>query len=226
MLAVEGYRVLRYDTRGHGQSASPPGPYSLARLATDVVDLIDSLSIKRVHFVGVSMGGMIGQTLALTHADRLLSLTLANSPCNYTEEQIVLWQQRAQSVLDNGIESVKPALMQRWFTDHAASQGLPGYEFIDRAFSEFSADSFAAATAAVCEIDTRDELHRINIPTLLFGSHDDPGVPVAVSNLMAERIPDAQLHWLNPSRHLATLEQVEPFNTILREFIHNNSGEK
>lgn len=222
MPAVQEYRVLRYDTRGHGQSDSPPGPYSLARLAADVVELIDSLSIDRLHFVGVSMGGMIGQTIALAHADRLLSLTLANSPCSYTDAQIALWKQRAQSVLDNGIESVKPALMQRWFTDDAAIRYIAGYEFIDRAFSEFSAASFAAATAAVCEIDTRDELHRINTPTLLFGSEDDPGVPVEVSNLMAERIPDAQLHWLTPSRHLATLEQVDTFNTILQNFLNHN----
>ena len=221
--AVDGFRVLRYDTRGHGQSDSPSGPYSLARLATDVVELIDSLSIERMHFVGVSMGGMIGQTLALANAERLLSLTLANSPCNYTEAQIVLWRERAQSVLENGIDSVKPALMQRWFTDHAASDGLPGYQFIDKAFSEFSSSSFAAATEAVAGINTCDDLQRITLPTLLFGSHDDPGVPVEISNLMAEKIPDAQLYWLDPSRHLATLEQVDTFNTILREFLHQKS---
>lgn len=221
--AVNEFRVLRYDTRGHGQSDSPPGPYSLSRLAHDVIELIDALSIDQLHFVGVSMGGMIGQTLALTQADRLLSLTLANSPCNYTDAQIDLWKQRAQQVLEDGIESVKPALMQRWFTDHAAAHKLPGYEFISKAFSEFSAQSFAAATAAVCEINTRNELHKINMPTLLFGSDDDPGVPIEVSNLMAERIPDAQLHWLAPTRHLATLEQVDTFNTILGEFLTHNS---
>jgi len=221
--AVEGYRILRYDTRGHGQSDCPPGPYSLAGLAGDVIEVIDALSIERVHFVGVSMGGMIGQTLALANPDRLLSLTLANSPCNYTDAQIVLWRERAQEVQDRGIDSVKPALMERWFTDEAATERLPGYEFIDQAFSNFTAQSFDAATAAICQIDTRDDLHRIEVPTLLFGSPDDPGVPVAVSELMAERIPNASLHWLAPSRHLATLEQVESFNRILRSFLNEHA---
>ncbi len=217
--AVEGYRILRYDTRGHGQSDSPPGPYSLGQLTRDVIELIDALSIERVHFVGVSMGGMIGQTLALAHADRLLSLTLANSPCAYTDAQVELWRTRAQDVVDNGIETVKPALMQRWFSDQAEFNRIPGYQFIDQAFSEFSAHSFAAATAAICEINTTDALYRINVPTLLFGSPDDPGVPVEVSELMAERIPKAQLHWLAPSRHLASLEQVDTFNRILGSFL-------
>jgi len=221
--AVQGYRILRYDGRGHGQSDCPAGPYSLSLLTCDVIELIDSLAIERMHFVGVSMGGMIGQTLALSHAERLLSLTLANSPCNYTDAQVSLWHERAQTVVDSGIDSVKPALMRRWFTDQAAIARTPGYAFIDRAFSNFSADSFAANTAAISQINTRNELHRINVPTLLFGSPDDPGVPVDVSELMAERIPDSRLHWLAPSRHLATLEQVDPFNNILRGFLAEQS---
>ena len=198
-------------------------PYSLSQLAFDVIELLDSLSIGRVHFVGVSMGGMIGQTLALEHAGRLISLTLANSPCQYTEAQIALWGERAQCVADNGIDSVKSALMQRWFTDQAAVDRPAGYQFIEQAFSQFSVDSFVAATAAVCQIDTGKELHRIHTPTLLFGSPDDPGVPVEVSEYMAQQLPNAQLHWLAPSRHLATLEQVETFNGILNGFLAEHS---
>lgn len=221
--AVEGYRVLRYDTRGHGQSDSPAGPYSLNLLANDVVELIDYLQIDRLHFVGVSMGGMIGQTLALKQQERLLSLTLANSPCNYTDGQIDLWRERAQYVADHGVASVKAALMQRWFTDEAAVNRVPGYEFIEKTFSNFSAASFVAATAAVCQIDTRETLKQINTPTLLFGSRDDPGVPVAVSEYMLEQLPVAELHWLTPSRHLATLEQVDTFNSVLHSFLKKHS---
>ncbi len=215
--------MLRYDIRGHGSSQCSPGPMSLARLAEDVIELLDVLTLDRVHFVGVSMGGMIGQTLALAHADRLLSLTLANSPCQYSDAQIDLWRERAQSVLDNGIDSVKDALMQRWFSDQAAAKRVHGYQYIDSAFSRFSPASFAAATEAICQIDTSDQLHQINAPTLLIGSPDDPGVPVEVSKLMAARIPNAQLHWLAPSRHLATLEQPEQFNAILRMFLQSCS---
>jgi len=169
------------------------------------------------------MGGMIGQTFALEHANRLLSLTLANSPCHYSAAQIALWAERSQLVLDNGIESVKSALMQRWFSDQAAAVGAPGYQYIDNAFSQFTPASFAAATAAICQINTKDQLHRIRTSTLLIGSPDDPGVPVEVSELMAELIPHSQLHWLAPSRHLATLEQPDRFNAILRTFLEECS---
>jgi 3-oxoadipate enol-lactonase len=221
--AVDGYRILRYDTRGHGQSDCPPGPYTLQRLATDVIDLINALSIDKMHFVGVSMGGMIGQTLALQHADRLTSLTLANSPCHYSEAQVALWLERSQLVSEQGIAAVKEVLMQRWFTDQAAKDQSPGYVYIDQAFSRFSAESFAAATAAICQINTTEDLRRISLPVLLFGSPDDPGVPVEVSELMADRIPDSTLHWLAPSRHLATLECVEDFNRLLQTFLSKNS---
>lgn len=219
LAAADGFKVLRYDARGHGQSDSPAGPYSLSRMADDVVELLDFLSLKHVHFVGVSMGGMIGQTLALTQSSRLLSLTLANTPSRYTKEQVLLWQERADQVAKHGIESVKPALMERWFTDEAAVHRIAGYEFINQVFSEFSAKSFAAATAAVSTIDTTDKLHTIKVPTLLFGSRDDPGVPIEVTEYMAKQIADCRLHWLSPARHLATLEQVGMFNQLLKEFL-------
>lgn len=218
--AFEGFNVLRFDARGHGRSDHPAGPYSLSQMAKDVVDLLDLLDIEYVHFVGVSMGGMIGQTLALSHRDRLLSLTLANSPCAYSPQQIALWRERAQLVLEQGIEAVRPVLMERWFTDEAASSGLPGYRFMDRAFTEFSPASFAAATEAICQIDTCERLGEVTVPALIVGSQDDPGVPVSVSEMMADRIPEAELHWLTPARHLATLEQPEGFNRIVRKFLN------
>ncbi len=217
--AFDGFRVLRYDARGHGGTDRPAGPYSLKQLADDVVALLDRLQLGIVHFVGVSMGGMVGQTLALDHADRLASLTLANSPCRYTPAQVSLWRERAQLVLEQGVNAVQPALMACWFTDEAAQRRSPGYCFMERAFGSFSATSFAAATEAISRIDTCDRLASIAVPTLLFGSRDDPGVPVSVSEMMARRIVQAELHWLEPARHLASLERADEFNRIIRQFL-------
>ena len=218
MPAFEGLRVLRYDTRGHGKSSAPEGPYSLSMLANDTVALLDHLKIDRVHFAGVSMGGMIGQTLALEHPDRISSLALINTTPEYSDAQKVLWRERAEVVLREGIGSVQAALMERWFTDEAIANSLPGYSYMHDVVSRFRPESFDAVTAAMCELDTTTRLGNIGVPTLVVAAPDDPGVPPELSETLAREIPDAQLHWLKPARHLATLEHVETFNELARLF--------
>ena len=219
MPAFNGYRVLRYDTRGHGRSSAPPGPYALSALAGDVVGLLDGLGIERVHFAGVSMGGMIGQTIALEHGGRLASLALINTTPEYSDDQRRLWRERAEIVLRDGIEAVHANLMERWFTDEAIAVQSPGYVYMMDVVNRFAPSSFDAVTAAMCELDTSARLARIDVPTLVVAAPEDPGVPVALSERLAERIPDAELHWLSPARHLATLEHVEAFNRLISDFL-------
>ncbi len=219
MPAFEGFQVLRYDTRGHGQSSAPAGPYNLSMLAGDTARLLDHLEIRDVHFFGVSMGGMIGQTLALEHPERVVSLALINTTPEYSAEQRVLWRERAGIVLKSGIGAVQEALMERWFTDEAIENQQPGYVYMNDIVARFRPASFDAVTAAMCELDTTSRLGAIAAPTLVVAAPDDPGVPPHLSETLAREIPTSELHWLTPARHLATLEHVETFNDLARNFL-------
>ena len=145
LAAFEGFRVLRYDTRGHGGSDAPPGPYRLEMLAADVAGLQDALGIERVHFCGVSIGGQIAQTFALDYPERVASLILVNTTCEYSDDQVARWRERARQVLDEGIEPLHATLMARWFTDEAVARQPPGYCYMAEAIRRFPPQSFAAA---------------------------------------------------------------------------------
>ena len=217
--AFDGFRVLRYDTRGHGESDAPRGPYRLEALAADVAGLQDALGIGRVHFCGVSLGGQIAQTFALDYPERVASLILVNTTCEYSGEQVALWRDRARQVVEEGIEPLHAALMARWFTDEAAEEQLPGYRYMADAIRRFRPESFAAAAEAMCGLNTTPRLPRIATPTLVIGTPEDPGAPRVVTEKMARLIPGASLEWLTPARHLSSLEHPERFNALVRAFL-------
>ncbi|MEM1160321.1 MAG: alpha/beta fold hydrolase [Pseudomonadota bacterium] len=213
--ALRPFRAIRFDTRGHGASGRSDGPYSLSQMAGDVLKLMDHLDLEKAHYVGVSMGGMIGQTLAIEHPDRLLSLALVNTTPRYSEAQRTQWRDRAEGVLWNGIEPIHGDLMRRWFTDEALSNDHNGARYIADVIRRFDRRSFVSVTAAMCELDTLEQLGSIRVPTLVVAAPDDPGVPREVSKRLASSIPGATLEWLHPARHLASLEHVETFNRLL-----------
>ncbi|MDA1100830.1 MAG: alpha/beta fold hydrolase [Proteobacteria bacterium] len=217
--AFEGFKVLRYDTRGHGRSDAPPGPYTLEMLAADVAGLQDALGIERVHFCGVSLGGQIAQTFALAYPERLASLILVNTTCEYTEAHVAMWRARARQALDGGIEAVHGPLMARWFTAEAAEQRTPGYLYMDKVVRNFAPESFQSASEAMCMLGTTERLPEIAAPTLIIATPEDPGAPREVSEKMARLIPNATLAWLEPARHLSSLEHPERFNRLVRDFL-------
>jgi len=226
--ALGDYRVLRYDSRGHGASDKPAGDYTLSEMAGDVANLLDALDIEQVDFCGVSMGGMIGQTLTLEHPARVRSLTIGNTPCEYDATQLQAWRDRASLVTAKGIESVHEDLLARWFTEDARTAKTPGCEYVGEVMNNFLPRCFASATAAMCGLNTTSRLTQITQPVMIIASSDDPGVPVATAELMAKTIPNAQLHWLDPSRHLATLEHPDRFNQLFVDFldsVHQRGGQ-
>ena len=219
LTALAGFRVLRFDARGHGQTSRPDGPYTVGDMTDDAIALMNRLGIEHAHYVGVSMGGMVGQHLGFGHGDRLRSLTLLNTAPRYARTQQQLWRDRAAEVLDRGTEHLHDTMMRRWFTDQEVDTSGPGYRYMSAAFRRFHPKTFAACALALADLDTVDQLSQIRIPTMVIAAPDDPGIPPEMSELLAAQIPGAVLHWLTPARHLASLEHVETFNSQLQRFL-------
>lgn len=223
--ALSAYRVIRYDTRGHGQSELPPGPYRLDDLADDVIGLLDALGIEQVHYFGISMGGRIGQNIALRFPQRLASLGLITTTCAPNEDELEDRRDRMAAVRRDGIEAQHDRNMQRWFTDQALRDQIPGVRIMSHAFRSFSPQAFEWVAGAILNDSNRaDDLKRITAATLIVASPDDPGVPRETSELMRDEIPRSEFHWLSPAKHLATLEHSERFNQIMIDFLAKHAG--
>ena len=220
--AFEGFRVLRHDARGHGESDKPPGPYTLAMMADDLLGLLDGLSIDRVHLCGVSMGGMISQTLAIAAPERVASLALVNTTCEYDAEQVQGWRDRAALVDREGVAPLFDMLMTRWFTEDAAARRTPGYRYMEACLRRFEPKAFTAVSAAISDLNTASGLATLTMPRIVIATKDDPGVPTAMSELMARELGVAP-QWIGPAQHLATLEHPDRFNRMIRTFLLENS---
>jgi len=213
------FRVLRYDTRGHGGSDAPPGVYTLAHLVDDVIGLLNKLAIDRVHWIGLSMGGMIGQGMALSHSDRLESLVLADTAAIIPDEAQPIWQERIDAVRQKGMAAVAEATLQRWFTPNYLNQKLPEIDQIRRQILMTPVAGYIGCSEAIRRLNYLDRLAAIQTPTLIMVGADDPGTPVAASEAMHARIPGSKLMVIPAAAHLSNIEQAEIFNTNLMTFL-------
>ena len=213
------FQVLRYDIRGQGSSDAPSGAYTLELLAEDVIGLLDALSINEVHFVGLSVGGMIGQALALNHAHRLTSLALCDTASVIPQEAQPLWEERIKKVLSKGMDALLDETMERWFTPAFLKQGSPMLEIIRKQILATSVQGYLGCAEAIRRLNYLDRLSAIKIPTLIMVGEDDPGTPVSASKAIHERISNSKLVILPSARHLSNVEQSEAFNANLLAFL-------
>ncbi len=213
------FQVLRFDTRGHGDSDAPQGAYSFEQLAMDAIGLMDALKIDRVHFVGLSMGGMIGQGLALDYADRLKSLALCDTAAIMPDETDPIWQQRIEAAGEKGLQGQVDETLERWFRPEYLQQNPPEVEMIRRQILATPVAGYIGCCEAIRRLKYLDRLSKITLPTLIVVGEEDPGTPVAASEAMHERISDSRLVVLPSARHLSNIEQSEAFNAALMEFL-------
>jgi 3-oxoadipate enol-lactonase len=213
------FRVLRYDTRGHGGTESPPGAYTLEMLGEEAIALLDALKIRRVHFVGLSMGGMIGQYLGLKHPARLRSLALCSTAAVIPQEAQPLWDERIEAARTKGLRALADATMERWFRSAYLQKNAPMLGIIRRQFLETSAEGFIGCCAAIRRLNFIDRLPEIRIPTLILVGEEDPGTPVSASRAIHEKIPGSKLVILPAAKHLANIEKAEEFNSALLSFL-------
>jgi 3-oxoadipate enol-lactonase len=213
------YRVLRYDTRGHGGTDAPAGPYSLAQLADDARALLKALGIARTHWVGLSMGGMIGQTLALTTPEVLQSLSLCDTSSRVPPEARPLWDERIAVAETKGMEPHVEPTIARWFTPKFIESRPDVVEPVRDLIRRTSARGYAGCGHAIRALDLTDRLGAIRLPTLIIVGAQDVGTPVAASQVIHERIKGSELVILDPASHLSNLEQPEAFTRAVEAFL-------
>jgi len=216
---VEGYRVLRYDTRGHGGSDAPAGPYTLDALGDDVIGLLDALDIERVHWVGLSMGGMIGQNLALRHPQRLVSLVLCDTTSRVPEEARSIWDERIAVAEKSGMQALCDETMQRWFTPPFLEADGPELGAIRAQFLSTPTSGYVGCCQAIRDLDYTDRLAEIHLPVHVLVGADDPATPPAASRTIQEKIADASLTVIDDASHLCNVEQPDAFNRALIGFL-------
>ena len=210
------FRVLRYDTRGHGGSGPCGDACTLDVLGGDVLRLLDALDIERAHFCGISMGGLTGLWLGVHAGQRLRSLVVANSAACIGSA--AAWNERAALVEANGMDEVAKGAAGRWFTP-AFSERAPGVvAALADGLRRCDAAGYAACCRALAGADLRASLGAIAVPTLLIGGRHDPVTTVADLEFMRERIPGAQGTVLEAS-HLSNIEAQDAFTAELRAFL-------
>jgi 3-oxoadipate enol-lactonase / 4-carboxymuconolactone decarboxylase len=216
------YRVLRYDTRGHGRSQVVDAPITIDDLAADLVGLLDGLGIARAHVVALSLGGMIGQALASRYPDRVASLTLMATSAYMPSQQS--WDERATLVRAQGTAAIVEATMGRWFTPGYPSQAPERVSPVREAFVAVDPVGYAVCCNAIGRMDLRPVIGQISVPTLVIAGADDPATPVPMAEEIRSTIPGAEMIVLPRAAHLLAVEQAEKVGAYLVSFLDLHRG--
>jgi 3-oxoadipate enol-lactonase len=210
------FRVLRYDTRGHGQSAVTPGPYSIEQLADDVVAMLDQRGVDRASFCGLSMGGMIGMFLAARVPHRLHKLVLSNTtPKIGTAES---WNDRIETVRQKGMGGVVDGILERWYTPPFRTRSPATVEWTRQMLLHTPPDGYCACCAAIRDADLWHTMATLPVPTLIIAGAKDPATSASEGRRMAEHIPGSQYLEL-AAAHLSNIEAKEAFTMAVARFL-------
>lgn len=212
----KSFYVLRYDTRGHGESAVSPGPYTFEQLGGDVVHLLDALKIDRAYFCGLSMGGMTGLWLSLQAAERFNKLIVSGTSAKFGSPEI--WNPRIATVRANGMQAVAAAVVERWFTPEFRARAPETVLATQHMLELSSPEGYIACCAALRDSDMRESLASIRIPTLVMSGAKDPVSPPSDGRFLAEKISGAQYVEL-PAAHLANVEAAAEFSESVNTFL-------
>src|ERR1700733_8122524 len=210
------FPILRYDTRGHGKSSVTPGNYTIDQLGRDVLGLLDSLRLNRVHFCGLSMGGAIGIWLGIHAPNRLHRLVISNSAARIGTPEG--WNARIATVRKDGMKPVAAAVVERWFTPEFRASSGEQVARMQNMLENSPPEGYASCCAAIRDMDQREEIARIKIPTLVIYGGRDPVIPIPDAEFLAERITGAEKLNL-PAAHLSNIEQAGAFTEAVGNFL-------
>ena len=219
-LLAGGWRVLRLDMRGHGGSDPVAGDYTMAALADDVALSLDFLGIDKVHYIGLSIGGMIGQAFAIGHGQRLLSSMLCDTGPATPPGGKEAWGPRIETVTKAGsLEPLGDGTMERWFTDAFKPRNPKRWAEIRSTIVNTTPQGYLGCAAAILNFDFVPKLPSVKVPTLVVCGDDDQGTPPAANKRIAELIPGGRYVGIANARHFPNVEHPEVFNKIMMEWL-------
>ncbi|HYA42594.1 MAG TPA: 3-oxoadipate enol-lactonase [Syntrophobacteraceae bacterium] len=213
------YRILRLDTRGHGGSSAPQGPYTMEMLAGDVIGLLDRLGARRTHFVGISMGGMIGEVLACRYPHRLEKLVLCNTVGRVAPEMGPIWEERIRTAQTEGMEALAEQTLERWLSTEFRLNRSEITGWIRNMILNTSVPGYTGCCRAISIFDFLDELTNAAAPTLIVTGEKDEHAPVSAAEEIQKRIAGAELAVMPGAMHLSNIESADLFNSRLAGFL-------
>ena len=216
------FRVVRYDTRGHGASIAPAGAYTLDILGRDVLAVLDDLDIERAHFCGISMGGLTGQWLGVHAAERIDKLIVANTAARIGSLQG--WRERAALVRARGMDEVASGAAGRWFSPAFVQQRPEVAQRLTDQLRAIDSQGYAGCCDALSVADLRQEIGKITAPMLVIAGSSDPVTTVDDARFIVERVPGARIATLDAS-HLSNIEAAQAFNSAVLAFLRDSDGE-
>jgi 3-oxoadipate enol-lactonase len=215
-LLEGGYQVLRFDVRGHGGSSASKGAYSMPELAADIASAIDALGFEGVHYVGLSIGGMIGLGLALEHESRFESMMICDALAAAPPNAASMWQPRIDAARNAGsLQPVADATIERWLSPAFKAEKPKRWREIYNTIVATDVTGYIGCVNAVQTFNYGDRLGKIRLPTLVLCGSNDPGAPPAASQTMANTIPGGQYVEVENSLHFPNIEQPEAFNRAM-----------
>lgn len=211
------FRTLRYEVRGHGRSAVPPGPYSMDDLGSDLLALLDRLEIERASLCGLSIGGMISMWTAAHAPERIDRLVLCCTSARLGPPDA--WHERAAAVRAGGVEAVADAVLERWFTPAFREAHSDALEGMRRILAATPSEGYAGCCEAIAAMDLTGDLPSISAPTLVLAGEHDPATPPEHGRRIAELIPGARFEVVSPAAHLATVERPVQTTAMIMRFL-------
>ena len=223
MEILAAYDVIRYDMRGHGNSDAPDTDYSLEMLADALFGLMDALAIDKAHYIGLSMGGMIGQTAALKDQSRFLTLSLCDTSSRVPPEMKSAWDERINTARSSGMEALVSPTMERWFSTGFMQREQETCNWIKEMIRKTQVTGFCGCCRAIQGLDLTDRISAIKVPTQMIVGKDDPGTPVAGHKVMQEKITGSELVIIPNALHFSNVEQKHAFNEAYKSFLRKHS---
>ncbi|OTG61938.1 3-oxoadipate enol-lactonase [Acinetobacter sp. ANC 3903] len=212
----QDYFVICYDTRGHGASSAPQGPYSLDQLGQDVINLLDHLKIEKAAFCGISMGGLTGQWLAINKPERFSHVIVCNTAAKIGQEQA--WNERATLVRQQGLQPIASTAASRWFTEPFIQSNATVVENLQNDLEAGSTEGYASCCEALAKADLREQIKTISVPVLIVAGQQDPVTTVSDGQYMVNHIKNSALFEINAS-HISNIECPNEFNQAVQQFI-------